>query len=384
MPKSTNPLLRRKSSSPFTTLQRRKPISRTSSLAEKDDTTERLDDAGLIPSLAPPGVPQDVVSLIKHIHAHSFAELPERAAGMNSGRIAEVLNFRCRLPPVVSVAHLHALSKSTTGTEREIARLLAGVKIRRVSIPGRGKGGAAVGECVAPAEEWKDLVREHSALSPETKQQYTALMDAHPTSTTIPSVSLQPTQTTQLVQSGFLTSPSALSTPLSNLFAPPGHSTISTAGSKAATGTLAAIGGSGAIHESGGSGSTLFSSSAATRQTHTSTSEMTLSLPNMGLYLKLLLEARAHLLALLKKLSPRYREATRALLREKWEGNTAYDGVSRAKRARGEWGGVLPGRTQMWKRYYGLTFEWVLAECVGAGVVEIFETGSVGLGVRGT
>jgi hypothetical protein len=43
---------------------------------------------------------------------------------------------------------------------------------------------------------------------------------------------------------------------------------------------------------------------------------------------------------------------------------------------------VLPGRTRKWKDFHGLKFEWVLAECLGAGLVEVFETGSVGLGVR--
>ncbi len=72
------------------------------------------------------------------------------------------------------------------------------------------------------------------------------------------------------------------------------------------------------------------------------------------------------------------------LLKEKWDGNIPNDATSRAKRARGEWTGVLPGRTKKWKEFYGLEFEWVLAECVGAGVVECFDTGSVGWGIRAT
>lgn len=43
---------------------------------------------------------------------------------------------------------------------------------------------------------------------------------------------------------------------------------------------------------------------------------------------------------------------------------------------------LLPARTKKWKSFWGMRFEWVLAECMGAGLVEVFETGSVGLGVR--
>ena len=111
---------------------------------------------------------------------------------------------------------------------------------------------------------------------------------------------------------------------------------------------------------------------------------MTFSLPATGAYLKLLTNARQHLLALLRALSPRHKEATYDLLREKWEGNTPTDAASKKKRERGEWTGVLPGKTRKWREFYGLRFEWVLAECVGSGLVEVFETGSVGWAVRGT
>lgn len=71
------------------------------------------------------------------------------------------------------------------------------------------------------------------------------------------------------------------------------------------------------------------------------------------------------------------------LLHERWDGGIMGDDpASRAKKARGESTAVLPGRTKKWKQFYGLRFEWVLEECVGAGLVECFETGSVGIGVR--
>lgn len=388
MPKSINPLiaLRRTSSAPFSTLKRKKPgISRSSSLAKEDH--ERLDDTGLIPSLAPPDAPQDVMSLVRYIQSHTFAEIPDRAAGMNSERISEVLRFRTSLPPIVSVAHLHALSRSSTATERELARLVAEGKVRKVSIPGRGKGGAAVGEGVVLAEDWKNRLDEETGISEELKAKYILLMNAHATAPTTSTAMLSNAEIRELVSVGVFTSPAALSSGLGNLFAPPGTgslSGISASGFKAATGTQAAVGGYGAVQESGGGGSML-----ATKDTRPISSkgyerQMTFSLPSTGAYLKLLVATRQHLLALLKQLSPRYKEATLELLKEKWDGNTPNDAVSQAKRMRGEWSGVLPGKTRRWKEFFGMEFEWVLAESVGSGLIELFDTGSVGLAVRAT
>ncbi|KAK4616135.1 hypothetical protein CLAFUW4_09903 [Fulvia fulva] len=383
MPKTVNPLLRRKSSSPFTTAQRTKPGSRKSSL--KDDATERLDDVGgRRPSLASANTPQDVVKLIRYIRDASFEDVPDRAAGMNSEQISATLRFRASLPPVVSVAHLHALSVSTTNTERELARLIAMGKIRKVIIPGRGKGGSAVGEGVAVVEDWESRLQEESALEDEVKHKYMALMATHPASPTAPVTSLTDAEVRSLVTAGYLTNPAAITSSLSDLFARPSGApsgSISQAGFKSATGSLAAVGGYGAIQDSGGGGSML-----ATKDTRPSNlkaqREMTFSLPNTGAYLKLLTEARLHLLFLLKQLSPRYKEATKAFLEEKWNGNVPNDAISQQKRMRGEWSGVLPGKTKRWREFYGVEFEWVLAECVGSGLVELFETGSVGVGVR--
>jgi hypothetical protein len=43
---------------------------------------------------------------------------------------------------------------------------------------------------------------------------------------------------------------------------------------------------------------------------------------------------------------------------------------------------LLPGKTKKWKALYGLDFDWALQECLGAGLIEVFETKSVGHGVR--
>lgn len=118
------------------------------------------------------------------------------------------------------------------------------------------------------------------------------------------------------------------------------------------------------------------------RLTALQTREMSFSLPNTGAYLKLLANSRTHLITLLKQISPKWREGTLDLLHEKWDGGLGNVFVSEKKRIRGEGGSLLPGKTRKWREYMGLNFDFVLAEALGSGVVELFDTGSVGAAVR--
>lgn len=99
------------------------------------------------------------------------------------------------------------------------------------------------------------------------------------------------------------------------------------------------------------------------------------------MHIKLLVDARNHLISIVKK--KKYQEMPLDLLREKWDGGIIVHGAREGrKKARGEFAGVLPGRTKKWKTFYGMRFEWVLEECVGTGLLEVFETGSVGKAAR--
>lgn len=386
-----NPFLKRSSSSPFNSLPRRKSsqsqpaIKRARSEDDLHHSGDRLDDTGIVMAVPPRGVQQDVVSLMKYVQDHMWSEIPERAAGMNSTRIAEVLNYRKNLPTIVSIAHLHAVSKSTTATERELASLVRTGVVRKINVLGRGRGGAALGEGLVLMSSWKALVEE-SALDQALKEKYLDLLASNPSSSAMDAAVFEGTEAAELIRAGFLTSTSALATS-AELFSRPGAfslgtpSSIATAGSTAATGTLAAVGGSDAAHNMGGGGRL----HASSRSSIKITGDLTFSLPMTGSYLRLLTEARAHLLQLLSKSSPRYKEATKDMLRERWNGGVPVDDpASRAKRARGEWVGVLPGKTKKWKTFYGMEFTWILEECLGSGAIECFQTGSVGLGVRGT
>jgi hypothetical protein len=200
-------------------------------------------------------------------------------------------------------------------------------------------------------------------------------MDANPTSTSIPGTLFGPAEISALTAVGLLTSSNAL---LSNssYFASPAASSltaVSSCGSRHAAGTLQAVGGAAATQHIHGGTSLNFD--------RPSLSAYNFSLPNTGTHIKLLVDARNHLTAILKK--NKYNELPLDMLREKWDGGIAVHGErEERKKARGEFVGLLPGRTKKWKQFRGMRFEWILEECIGAGLVEMFETRSVGRAIR--
>ncbi|TID27666.1 hypothetical protein E2P81_ATG00426 [Venturia nashicola] len=382
--------LRRTTSSPFSSAKRKKPTSSTlgrkSTTAtkanedEEDILDERLQDDGLIASLANDLNYSDVAQLLRLILGRQWLPIPETGAGMNSTRIAEVLNYRRMLPPIVSVAHVHALSKSPTSTERQMSTLLNAGVIRRITIPGRGRGSAAIGEGLVLVSEWEKIVHVDSRLSPELRDNYIKFLRTPSVEPTFSKEEIQ-----ALSKSGLLVR-AHTSRSTADLWLRPGASTLGNLATVAKAGSMHASGSSGAVgdeskdHISGGSGGTRSivgggNSKAGSLDTYT------LSLPNTGPYLKLLEESRAHFVTLLSKMS-RFREAPLTMLRERWDGGVAGDSeAEKAQRARREWTGVLPGRTKKWKSFYGLQFDWVLEEALGSGMVECFRSG-VGTGVR--
>ncbi|KAG9690969.1 hypothetical protein KCU95_g12989, partial [Aureobasidium melanogenum] len=393
-PKKSPIQLLRSASSPFGNHPRRKAATTPQagvkrSQSEANLSSEQpLDNTGIVTTLPPPKVPQDVVSLIRYIQQHTWTDIPERAAGMNSTRIAEVLNFQKNMPPIVSIAHLHAVSTSTTATERQLATLIHSGTVKKINIPGRGKGGFAIGEGVILVEDWINTIQQHSALSQQLKQKYAKVLEGNTSSYTVPASLFQPEEVQELIAAGFMTSTSVLSGDLFSLpgqASSPGSSSLANSWSTAATGTLAATGGASAVHLNGGGGKGLNLTPSTPKSPSQQPQTLTFSLPYTGAYLRLVTEARTHLFSLLTKSSPKYKESTREMLRERWDGGIPLeDAQSRAKRARGEWNGVLPGKTKKWKAFYGARFEWILEECLGSGGVECFRTGSVGLGVRVT
>lgn len=149
---------------------------------------------------------------------------------------------------------------------------------------------------------------------------------------------------------------------------------VSTSGSRHAAGSIGAVGGQHATQHIHG-GTALSGSRQSGHDFYN------FSLPHMGAHTKLLFDARSHLIGILKK--TKHKEMPFDTLRERWDGGVAsHTEQAERKKIRGEFSGVLPGRTKKWRQFYGMRFEWVLEECLGAGMIELFETGSVGRAVR--
>ena len=163
-PRAKKISLQRAASTPFPKLNQRKPIQRSESKPElvEDDTDDlfqdHLDDVGLVACLASDLSLRDVVPAMKYVRSHMFDDIPERS-GMNSTRTAEVLNFRRLLPPIVTNVHVHALIKSPTLVEREIAELTSAGLLRKIVVPGRGVGRSSISDALVLVEDWTQLVK---------------------------------------------------------------------------------------------------------------------------------------------------------------------------------------------------------------------------------
>lgn len=171
--RSKNPLLKRSSTSPFNSMPRKKLIhSSRSTQAVVDDDEEfvgdRLDEKCLLHCLNTDLSLRDVPQSMRHIHAHMFDPIPDRG-GLNSTRIAEILNFRKSLPPTVTLAHVHAFIGSPTTTEREIAELTRAGVIRKLVIPGRGTGASSISDGIILSQDLETLLEEADGLVKEVK-----------------------------------------------------------------------------------------------------------------------------------------------------------------------------------------------------------------------
>ncbi|KAL5337708.1 serine-threonine protein kinase 19-domain-containing protein [Aspergillus crustosus] len=349
----------------FANHARSKPSTRSPSALKSDDPgfdNGPLPDLGLSRYVAETAPVDNVLAALQHIRDNMFEDLPDRA-GMNSTRIAQVLNFRRSLPPLVSVAHVHTLLDAPTKVEREVMELARDGRIRRLIVPGRGNDAAGLGDCLVLTEDWERLVRG-SGLNTLLQEKFLTVLSRIGNTCAIPGTAFTSSEYTALVRAGLIVSSSSLAKGTSSLPSLPNLPiTIPTA----------------AASRTGSDAQSSALESPSHAQFHTAT--LFLSLPNTGPYLKLLGSGRDHLISLLKKSTSG--EVPLYLLRDRWDGAIESErSFSVAKRARGEFAGILPGKTKKWKDLYGMSFRWVLEEAIGAGLIEIFETGSVGPGVR--
>ncbi|KAJ5952416.1 uncharacterized protein N7479_010829 [Penicillium vulpinum] len=348
--------------SPFAAHSRRKATSDGGPKPTADLGFENpLPDLGGSHFISETAPVQNVLQAIQYIRDGMFEELPTRA-GMNSTRIAEVLNLRRSLPPLASVAHVHTLLEAPTQVEREIVEQIQTGRIRRLIIPGRGNDAAGLGDCLVLAEDWDKLVLESSALEQPLKEKFLDILKRIGTSSAISQGVFTTDEYRALLRAGFIVSSSSYTQGTLSIISLPNLPQMAT---------------SSASRSESASQSERHVQSAAQARAAT----LFLSLPNTGTYLRLLGSGRAHLLALLRRSASG--EAPLGLLKDRWDGAVETDkSFHLAKRARGEFAGILPGKTRKWKELYGMHFRWVLEEALGAGLVEMFETGSVGPGIR--
>lgn len=385
-----------KSSSSPKTARRKASASKGARPDDGDDDLfqDKLDDFGLVRTLATDLNLRDTAQAIHYIRAHMFSPMPQEAAGMSPARIAEVLNYRRRLPPLVTVSHIQTLLSSPSAVEREIADLVRSGFIRRVVVAGRGD----IGDTLILAADFERMVMESPDLDAGARDALLAYMKDNPGVQAVRRDSLPAAQITALIQAGFVTAHhtgvrgyGAMSSTM-NLYSRPedkGTLTSLETVSRQPAGSFGAVGGEGAVHNAGGSGGGGKSGGGGATDdtaTATTTTELKLAVPGNGTFLKLASSALDHLVSLLGR--SRFREAPETMLRERWDGGAAMMTTARdearyaAKRARREFAGVLPGQTRKWRQFYGLAFDWVLREAVASGRVEVFDTGSVGRGVR--
>ena len=372
--------LRRQSSSPFAAAPRTKTFQRTRSLADVyednlDDGVERLDDTGKFIPTVEVEAAKDVIGAIEHAKATMFCVLPSRA-GMNSTRISEVLNFQKNMPSTVSLAHVHALVSASSKTERQISELLASGQLRKLRLIGRGNDVSGLGEVLILTRDLKAML-ESVGVPQEVTSSFLGVLREQPRVTTISSSLLPDSHITTLMRAGFLVGSSLAKQRNTSLG---GSSLVSIPTiSRAHSGSSGAVGGDSAFENLGGVGAAKRHGYQDKRQC----TELALSVPNIGIYARLLNAGRSHFVDLLGK--SKYKESPQYLLRERWDGAVDNEGsVSTAKRIRGEFSEVIPAKTKKWAKLSGLNFDWVLEECLGAGMIEMFETRSVGLGVRTT
>ncbi|KAI5466377.1 serine-threonine protein kinase 19-domain-containing protein [Mariannaea sp. PMI_226] len=314
---------------------------------------DKLDDVGIARILEDELTLRDVVQAMRYTRAHMFTPVPN--TGFNSTRTSELLNYRVSSPPIVTIGHLSTILSSPSKTTREVAELTSKGVVRKVRIERRGW----IGEALIETTDLDEMISK-TRLKEGTKESFIKFLKLNPTTQTLSKGDLESSQADELVRAGFITSISANASEAGLSVRPEDRTTLTSIRHVAqfASGTVSAVGGRNAIHLAGGGG-------GAPTLTHATSMDESpaifrLAIPGHGPYLKLSKGTVDWVRELLGQ--TKWGEAPESWMRERFEG-----------------GGLYGTR---WKEFWGVEWEWVLAEAVGLGVVELFETGSVGRGVR--
>ncbi|TWU77834.1 hypothetical protein ED733_002387 [Metarhizium rileyi] len=325
----------------------------------------KFGDVGAAPVLTPRDELRlrDVIQAMRYVRSHMFSPVP--ASGLTSTRTAEVLNYRVSMPPLVTTGHVNAVLTSPPGKiEREVVELVGKGILRKVRVERRG----GMGDALVETEDLEEMLSRavvSGELSDGAKVKFLRILQDNATAQRVSGTGrgdedLTACQTDELVRAGFLTSSTA-AVPGNSLHVRPEDRTTLTSiqhVSRFASGTVSAVGGQNAIHLAGGGGG----APALTRRDGDDggLAAFRIAVPGHGRYLKLADGAVDWVREALGK--TKWGEGPESWLKEKFEGNGLYG--------------------TRWKEFWGVEWEWVLGQAVGLGVVEVFETGSVGKGVR--
>ncbi|KAK5990825.1 hypothetical protein PT974_09098 [Cladobotryum mycophilum] len=317
---------------------------------DKDQFPERLTDLGITKILQEDLTLRDVVQAMRYIRSKMFSPVPR--TGLHSTRTTEILNYRLAVPPIVTMGHLNAILNSPSRVEREVVELWGEGILRKVRVERR----AGMGEALIESSDLEAMIHKAN-LSQETTEGFLEYLKGNPTVQTVSKGALTGAQTDELIRAGFLTSPLHATPGSTFSIRPEDRATLTSIHhvSQFASGTISAVGGQNVIHLAGGGGG------ASTLTGHFyDSSGFRIALPGHGSYLKLAGGAVDWLREALGK--TKWGEGPESWFRERFEG-----------------GGLYGTR---WKGFWGVEWEWVLGQAVGLGIVEVFDTGSVGRGIR--
>ncbi|KAG6022329.1 hypothetical protein E4U40_004713 [Claviceps sp. LM458 group G5] len=371
---------------------------------------DQFPDLGDLPILTPHEALslRDVVQTMRYIRSRMFTAVPSR--GFTSARTAELLHYRAGMPRLITMGHIHALLGGTSPSrvEREVAELVSKGLLRRVRVERRG----ALGEALMEMEDLRVLLgrmEDEGQLGGRTREAFWRFLRRRPTVLVVgvgdiregkgrlgggehddearggddkdgdgdgggdgDGFFLTPSQVDELVRAGFLTSCATAAPANDSLHLRPEDRTTLTSiahVSRFASGTVSAVGGRNALHLAGGGGG------ATARKHHHAASNHAVSgfriaVPGHGRYLKLADAAVRWIQDALSATT--WGQGPEAWLRERFEASSQTPYGAENKNLYGP----------RWKDFWGVEWEWVLGEAVGLGIVDLFDTGSVGRGVR--
>ncbi|KAG6293895.1 hypothetical protein E4U46_007022 [Claviceps purpurea] len=338
---------------------------------------DKFPDLGDLPILTPHEALSlhDVVQTMRYIRTRMFTAVPSR--GFTSTRTAELLNYRAGMPRLVTMGHIHAVLGGTSPSrvEREVAELVGKGLLRRVRVERRGP----LGEALMEMEDLRVLlgrVEGEGGLGGRTREAFWRFLRRRPTVLVVGAGDIRQeaqkeddeSQVDELVRAGFLTSCATAAPANGTLHLRPEDRTTLTSiahVSRFASGSVSAVGGRNALHLAGGGGATARKHRAA----NNAVSSFRIAVPGHGRYLKLADAAVRWVQDALSATT--WGQGPEAWLRERFEASQTSHGADNKN---------LYG--PRWKDLWGVEWEWVLGEAVGLGIVDLFDTGSVGRGVR--